>query len=256
MMPVIDGHIHIEKQDYSLELIENMERIALQKHIDELYVLDHTHKFKEFNFLYDNITEEITKEHFKKVGRMSVKEYLDFISLVKSKTWKVKFRFGLEVCFFKESYDELKEVLNKLPRFDFLIGSIHFVSGAGVDISRDIYLKVDVDEFYRQYFKDLDFMIKTKMFTFIAHPDLFKLFGVFPSFNLEPYYENLAKTLKEYNQETENNSGLVRYGYPYPGLSDELIKTFLKYDVKFHKSSDAHKYEDIGRCFNEITENR
>jgi len=29
----------------------------------------------------------------------------------------------------------------------------------------------------------------------------------------------------------------------------------LKYDVKFHKSSDAHKAEDIGRAFNTIIEN-
>lgn len=252
MDKVIDGHIHIEHQPFNLELIDNMVKVAIEKGINELYILDHTHKFKEFNFLYDNITEEITKSHFSNVGRMSVSEYIDFINLVKSKSWPVKLHFGLEVCFFKESVDELINVLNSLPKFDFLIGSIHFVNGAAVDVSKEIYLKVDVDEFYKEYFNDLEFMIKTKIFTFIAHPDLFKLFGVFPSFDLHPYYVHLAKTLVEYNQETENNSGLVRYGFPYPGLSKELIDVFMEYGVRFHKSSDAHKYQDIGRCFEKI----
>ena len=35
----------------------------------------------------------------------------------------------------------------------------------------------------------------------------------------------------------------------------ELIDVFMEYGVKFHKSSDAHKYQDIGRCFEEIIDN-
>ena len=43
---MIDGHIHFEKQPYTLEVVENMVKTAMEKEIDEIWLLDHTHKFK------------------------------------------------------------------------------------------------------------------------------------------------------------------------------------------------------------------
>ena len=254
-----DGHIHFHAQPYTFEVLEEMIQVALEKGIDELYLLDHTHKFKEFAFLYSSLKEEETLAWYNTKPRwqISVQEYINFIKLVKSKSWPIKLNFGLEVCFFKEHHEKFMEVIKSLEpfKFDFLIGSMHFVDGVGVDISENIYHKIDVDTFYKHYFKDMEIMIKTGDFTYIAHPDLFKKFNVFPSFSLTPYYISLAKTLKEYHQETENNSGLIRSGFPYPGLSPELLKIFKEYDVKFHKSSDAHIAKDIGRVFEELEEN-
>ena len=46
----------------------------------------------------------------------------------------------------------------------------------------------------------------------------------------------LAKILKDNNQVVENNSGLIRYGFSYPGLSPTMLKYLLKYnDTKFDK---------------------
>lgn len=245
---MIDGHIHFNDQDYSLETIRNMVTVAKEKGIDTLYLLDHTHKFKEFEFLYSPITEKNTYDWYWKKKRISINEYLDFIKLVKEKTWDVNLKFGLEVCYFPETEEEFKEAIKNYD-FDFLIGSIHFALGTAIDLDKDVVSSFNIDELYMDYFDRMYSLIKSNLFTFLGHPDSIKIFGLFPSFSLEPYYEKLAKLLIKYNMETEDNSGLIRYGFPYPGLDPKLRKCLDEYHVKYHKSSDAHKYEDIGRAF-------
>ena len=256
---MIDGHIHIERQNYDLNLINKMVEVAISRGVDELNILDHTHKFKEFNFLYTTLKEQRTINwyHSKLPYQKPIQEYIDFIKLVKSKKWPIKLNFGLEVCYFKEHEQALRDYLESLKpfKFDFLIGSAHFTDGACVDLCKEIYDEVDVDEFYRHYFEELHDLIHSQMFDIIAHPDFIKKFDVYPSFSLTPYYEAFAKEMKKYHQKTENNSGLIRFGYPYPGLCPELLELFKKYDVKFHRSSDAHVYTDIGRAFDKIEEN-
>ena len=256
---MIDGHIHIERQNYDLDLINHMIEVALSHGINELNILDHTHKFKEFGFLYTTLKEQHTINWYnsKVPYQKPIQEYLDFIKLVKSKKWPIKLNFGLEVCYFKEHEQELKAFLESLKpfKFDFLIGSAHFTDGKCVDLCKEIYEETDVDVFYKHYFATLKDLIHSQMFDIVAHPDLIKKFGFYPSFPLEPYYQELTNELKKYNQKTENNSGMIRFGFPYPGLCPELLKLFKDNDIKFHKSSDAHTFEDIGRAFDLMEEN-
>lgn len=247
---MIDGHVHFHKQPYTLETIERMVNVAISKGIDELYLLDHTHKFIEFKFLYTDL-KGLTKEWFDEHKFFSIKEYLDFINEVKKHKWPIKLHFGLEVCYSKNQEKELKECL-KHYHFDFLIGSIHFVNGVAIAIKKEFQEEYGVDQLYIDYFKALDDCINSKLFTFIAHPDLIKKYNLYPSFSLIPYYEHLALTLKRNNQEVENNTGLLRFGINQPGMAKELIDILKINNIKFHKSSDAHVAEDIGRSFESI----
>ena len=253
---MIDGHIHFNNQPYTLETIQNMVNVALEKGVDKLYLLDHTHKFFEFQFLYSSLEEEKTVAARERVFSRQVKlnDYIDFIKEVKKHSWPVQLFFGLEVCYSKEHNEEFKAAIEKLLpfKFDFLIGSVHFVDGAAIDLSKDIYLTRDVDEFYKHYFDSLYSLVESQTFTYVAHPDLFKIFDIFPSFDLETYFNHFCELLNKYNMKTENNSGSIRFGFPYPGVSPALMKAFKKYNIKYHRSSDAHKYEDIGRAFDQI----
>lgn len=254
---MIDGHIHFHDQPYSLSLVKEMVKVAQDKGVTELFLLDHTHKFYEFDFLYTSIKEKRTYDWFYNKEtkiKAHLDDYISFIEEVRKIDWPVKIHFGLEVCYFKDKMDEFKKLLDSLKpfEFDFLIGSIHYVDSIAVDLCKEIYDDLDIDHFYKQYFEDIIEMINSKMFTFIAHPDLYKLYAPKPSFDLTPFLERLCQTLKDNNQETENNSGLIRYGFPYPGLSKELLEMFDKYKIKYHRSSDAHKYQDIGRVFEKL----
>ena len=253
---MIDGHIHFNKQPYTLEIVNEMVKTALSKGIDEIWLLDHTHKFKEFAFLYSTLRDDLTVAWYQKKSPIPIQEYFDFIKEVKSHEWPIKIKFGLEVCYFPEHEKQLKEVLNSLPTFDFLIGSVHFEFGSGIDIKKEICEKYDIIEFNKEYFKIEEQAIKSRLFTVIGHPDLIKLYSNISNTEIYlPMIEHLASTFEQYNQLTENNSGLVRHGFPYPGLSEQVIKVFKKHHVKFHRSSDAHEAKDIGRCFEELEEN-
>ena len=249
---MLDSHIHFEHQPYDLKLIDDMVNVALSKGIDELNLLDHTHKFKEFEFLYEP-TKKDEKSYiwYKTHKTISIKEYIDFIHIVQKRKYPVKLNFGLEVCYFPETEDKLREELKKYD-LDFLIGSVHFIDGFAFDIKKENWYGRDIDNLYKRYFKITELLIKSKIFTQLGHPDAIKIFSFFPSFDLHPYYEKIAKLLKEYNMMTENNSGFARHGFTNYGLNKDFFSILEKEGVRVNKSSDAHKYEDIGNKFDEL----
>ena len=248
----IDAHIHFHKQEYLLETIDKMVKTAIQNGITELHLLDHTHKFKEFSFLYTkNSLDDVTLKHFENKKYISIKEYLNFIKIVRSKTYPISIKFGLEVCYFKQFEKELKEELSKY-NFDFLIGSVHFIDGFGYDLTKESWEGKNVDFLYKRFFETTYDLINSKLFNHLAHPDAIKIFGFKPSFSLEKYYIKVAKLLKKNNMTTENNSGFVRYGFSNYGLDEKFYEILKKYGVKILKSSDAHNYQYIGMKFDEL----
>ena len=249
---MLDSHVHIEHQPYSLELIENMVKVAKSKGIDEINLLDHTHKFREFEFLYEPAKKDPPSYiWYKDHKTISINEYLDFIKLVKSKEYPVKFNFGLEVCYFEETEDSFREMIKEYD-FDFLIGSVHFIDGFAYDLNKESWKGRDVDQLYKRYFEINEALVKSKIFTQVGHPDAIKKFGHKPSYSLIPYYEKLAKLMKSFNIMTENNTGFARFGLTNYGLNKDFFDILKKEGVKVNKSSDAHKYQDIGAKFEEI----
>ena len=253
---MIDGHIHFEKQPYSLDIVESMVKVAMEKGIDEIWLLDHTHKFKEFSFLYQNLKEDLTLRWYSKKTPISIWEYIEFIGYIKSKKWPIKIKFGLEVCYFPESEDELRRVLETLPKFDFIIGSVHFEFGTAIDIKKELQDRFDIAELYVEYFNIQKKAVRSRLFDVIGHPDAIKQYGNYPDRGLYlQLIEEFAEELSKYNQMVENNSGLMRHGFPYGGMSEDMLNIFEKYNIKYHRSSDAHIYQDIGRAFDTLKEN-
>lgn len=238
---MIDGHIHFHKQPYTLETIDLMVEEALKNGVTTLYLLDHTHKFYEFLFLYDNLSGDETLGWFKKKIHMPIKEYLDFIELVKSKEYPVEIKFGLEVCYMYEFEDRLKEELAKY-NFDFLIGSVHQINGIGYDLCVEIWDGQDTDLFYKEYYYKTKRLIESDLFDILGHPDCITAYEIYPSFPLRPYLEEIAKLLKKHNMKTENNT---KRG----GLKHEFLEILKEYNIPIHLSSDAHRYYEVGRDF-------
>lgn len=234
-----------------------MVETAISKGIDEIWVLEHTHCFKEFDFLYEDLTEPISYGLFnKKKEKKSVREFLDFAMKIKQMDWPIKIKFGLEVCYFPETESQLRDALASMPELDFKIGSVHFALGAGIDLTKEIQEKFDINELYKDYFQREIMAVKSRLFDTIGHPGLIKLFGLYPDRELYlSLIEELAVECEKYSQKVENNTGSLRYGFPYGGMSPEMLEIFLKHNVKFHKSSDAHVYKDIGRSFHTVIEN-
>lgn len=249
---MIDSHIHFDKQPYSIDTINKMVEVAINNNITEINLLDHTHKFSEFAPLYLSlVNNSFAWDWYQRKKQISLTDYLDFIKLVKTYDFPIKINFGLEVCFFKEKVDWLKAELSKYD-FDFLIGSVHFIDNIPFDLSLDNWKNQDKDMMYKRYYEIMEDLIKSQIFTSLAHPDSIKLFNIYPQYDLIPTYEKIAKLLYQYNVATENNTGLWRYNFSYPGINKQLYTILKDNNVRIYKASDAHTYDKIGYLFTDI----
>lgn len=248
-----DVHVHFlhGTGDYTVGLFERFIATALEKGVEEIYLLEHTHQFFEFYKVYTPIREYNSFQHAWLAEKMngSIDAYLKFIDSANVDDYPVKVRFGLEVCYIPETADILADVLGEYS-FDFLTGSVHWIDGWGFDHSRqkEIWRAADVNQIYRRYYEIMCELCSSGMFGGLAHPDSIKCFGYLPSIDMGDIYNELADMLNRQNMYAENNGGL-RLNYSSDlelGLNRALLGTFKSKGVRLFAASDAHKQYDVG----------
>lgn len=253
---MIDGHVHLENgpltKEYVYELIDG----AILKGIDELQILDHTHRFKEFAPLYEPHRKIKAQDNWLNTDlRNSIYEYIELIEQMKKEKLPIKVRFGLEVCYQPEEEDFLREIL-KIYNWDFLIGSIHAVYHIAYDSSwslDELWHKYNVDDIYREYFNNSYKLVESDLFTQIGHPDTIKMFNIYPSYDLTDSFEKLAELCHKHNILVENNVGCYyRYHHKDMGLNDDVLKIFKKHQCKMITVSDAHYPKDVGSYIKDV----
>ena len=52
---MVDGHIHIERGEYTYEWINQFVKKAVEKQLDEIWLLEHCYRFEEFVPMYDSV---------------------------------------------------------------------------------------------------------------------------------------------------------------------------------------------------------
>lgn len=247
---MIDGHIHIERGDYTLEWIEQFVDQAVKMNLSEIRLLEHSYRFKEFTPMYATVCakSEYVASWFKRsAGKHTLAEYFELIDRVKAQSYPVAIKFGLEICYFKE-HEGFIEQLTKDKAFDFLLGSIHYADDFAFDHMAEHWEGIDVDRLYRKFFEVSISLAKSGLFDGIAHPDSIKLFGHRPSFSLLDYYEELARELSASGMYADQNSGITRRcpGAPGLGMDEKLLQALKRWNVRIVTSSDAHCPEDVG----------
>ena len=255
---MVDGHIHIERGEYTYEWINQFVNQALEKQLDEIWLLEHCYRFEEFVPMYDSVcaySNYVDTWFHRNAGVLKMENYLTLIKQIRSSQFPVKIKFGLEICYFKE-FEDLVVELTKDKDFDFLLGSVHFVDNFAFDHKAEHWNGIDVDKIYRRYFEDSISLAKSKIFDGIGHPDAIKLFGHKPSYSLTEYYESLAKELSKSNMYADQNSGVARRcpNTASLGMDEELLKILMKNNVRIITSSDAHCPEDVGYKIKEMND--
>lgn len=257
-MYLIDNHMHLEYGDLSKDYVLKFVEVAVEKGIDEIGILDHSHRFIEFEPMYEPLkkveVQKVWLENKKKKFKDHLSELIRLKNEVQELDLPIKVKFGLEVCYTPESKEFIKDVLKNYD-FDFLVGAIHSIDGILYDMSFSkelLWEKFDVNHIYKRYYELLLNMIDSKIFDQVAHPDTIKLFNYYPNFDLKDTYLNLAKHIKDNKMKAENNTGCYyRYNHPDMGLSDELLKIFVENDVEIITTSDAHYPEHVGNYIKE-----
>jgi len=253
---MIDGHVHLEKGPLTVEYAKAFIDEAFNKGIDELQILDHTHRFKEFKEIYDDLyiikpQQEWLDRRFKD----SVNDYLKLIEELRKIDWPIKVTYGLEVCYESKNEDKIRNILNNY-QFDFLVGSVHSVNSICYDSSWSkeyLWEKYDVDYIYEEYYKEVCKLIESKLFSQLGHVDTIKMFNYYPNYDLTDTYKKVISLANINNVKIEDNVGCYyRYNHLDLGLSDELLKLCINENASIITASDAHNIKDCGYLIKEV----
>ncbi|HWS28849.1 MAG TPA: PHP domain-containing protein [Clostridia bacterium] len=253
---MIDGHIHLERGLYTLAWIDRFVDAAVRNQIDEIWLLEHCYRFREFMPMYASVcahSDYIDKWFHRKAGVLDLKEYLAFIETVRGNLYPVRIKFGVEVCYFKE-FENFVATIVRGKGLDFIVGSVHFVDAFAFDHKAEHWNGMDVDNIYRRFFETSFSLAKCGIYDGIAHPDSIKLFGHRPSFPLDACYDLLAKYLAESGMYAEQSSGVYRrcFNDVELGMNASLLRSMKAHGVRMITVSDAHCPEDVGAYIPEL----
>lgn len=254
---LVDAHTHLEYGPLSKDYVLLFAEEAARRGLSELHILDHTHRFKEFEPIYEHL--RLYPQQAKWLDSdtkfcSTLDEYHALIEEVRALSLPVRLQFGLEVCYTKDTEEFLRKVLSR-HNFDFLTGAVHSINSILYDMSFSrelLWDRFSADSIYHDYWQAVFSCAASGLFDRLAHPDTIKLFGIYPNYDQKPEYEKLSRLLKQYDVTAENNTGCYyRYDHPDLGLSDELLEVFKQHGVRMITASDAHRPEDVGNYIRE-----
>jgi histidinol-phosphatase (PHP family) len=249
-----DYHVHLRPDDVPQTPAEryltaaNAERyrlVASERGIDELGVAEHVYRFTQALDVWQH-----------ELWRDSARDDLDaYCAFVREET---DLRLGLEADFVPGREDRMAELLAARD-FDYVIGSIHFISGGALDYDRyDVWTTASSpDRVWRTYFEWLGEAAASGMFDILAHPDLVKYWGAQrprPERDPRAYYELAMEAIAESGVAIEVSTAGLRkpVGELYP--SRAFLEMVLEAGNPIALSSDAHVPDDLGRDYEQALE--
>jgi HisJ family histidinol phosphate phosphatase len=157
---LVDGHMHLENGPLTKEYVMEFINEAYKQGFDRIQILDHTHRFKEFEVIYQGVKEASDQQrewlaNKKMKFKDTLSSYVRLINEVKEEELPIEVLFGLEVCYVPEYKEEIRRILESY-QFDFLVGAIHSIDGLLYDMpwSKEIlWDKYNVDDIYHRYYE-------------------------------------------------------------------------------------------------------
>ena len=256
---MIDSHVHLEKGPYTLDWLLKFVKKASERGITALYLLEHSHRFVEFQPIYDSVIKNgsnigiYQRNWFSKRMVTRLDEYKSFIQSMRQKSFPLIIKFGLEVCYFPNCEKHIKSIISNFD-WDFLTGAIHWVDGWGFDhpAIKESWLDKDKNEVYKKYYQLMEELIQSNLFDHLAHPDSIKCFNYYPDYDLKKTYSNIAKLLAKQKMKAEFSLGLfINYGHEEFGLNKQLLAILKQENVELITASDAHDPEHVGKYIKE-----
>lgn len=256
----------LEKGPYSSEWLDLYLQKAKERNLKEVGIVDHLYRFRETRDYFEKHMDigetDLGRKQHRWLNQVMTEHMGDFVDFIESQKQKwaehgIKLKLGMEADYFPGCHNQLKELLSA-HRWDYVIGSVHFVDGWGFDNPEaiDRFEQYKLEELYGRFFQIVEEAIRSGLFDFVAHLDNLKVFNFRPHEEiLLPQYEKIARALVDTNTATEVNAGLF-YRYPIKEMcpSPNFLQVLIEAGVKFTTSSDSHFPDDIGRYVNENTE--
>lgn len=240
---IVDYHLHLRSEgqhlSHTVETVERWVEAASRRGVAELVFTEHAYYFLEMRPL---LTVPYQIDHC----QVSFEPYVEALLEAKSRGLPVK--LGLELDYYPGREDEIGELLARHP-WDFILGSIHYLDGLGIDVEPSLVGAVGVKEAYRRYFEALSDAAASGLFDALAHPDLVKfLGGVMEDWDREAFVGELGSVCLEVS-----SAGLRKpHGRLYP--EPHLLAAARDAGVGITLASDAHEPDDVGRDLEQAVE--
>jgi len=256
---MVDAHVHIERGPYTMEWIWSFVDYAGQRGITDLYLLEHSHRFREFGKVYKHVNvhdPDIGAYQRNWLGRKmqrSLDEYAQLIEEIRKEDFPISVYCGLEVCYFPGEEQEIAAVTSGY-KWDFLTGAVHWIDGWGFDhpSTSEVWNRKDVDQVYRRYYGQVKDLIESDLFDHVAHPGSVKCLGYHPRADFIDSYWAIASAARKHCVKVEFNNGLrINYGHSELGLNRDLLACLQQEGIEIVTASDAHKPEDVGLYIDE-----
>lgn len=184
--------------------------------------------------------------------RMSYEDFLQYLKDIeecqKEYSSQITILKGLEIEYIEDQLDYIKELKSKL---DYLCFGAHFYND-GPDILNKSTYEITSKKQIREYGKYVIRAIKSGLFDFIAHPDLYMI--NYPKFDrtCKRVTHQIFKVCEKYDAILEINANGIRRGlsskkdgvyYSYPCY--KFWEIGKKYKVKVIVGSDSHNPKNL-----------
>lgn len=241
-----DLHTHHKRCGHADGVIEDYIQSAIAQGFQAIGISDHTPYFAHND---DHPFPGIA------MARSEFSNYIAEVQSLKQKyDGKIDVLLGIESDFFPQHVSLYETALNEVP-FDYVIGSVHQVSGVSI-FNKNRWKgltdqeKIETKELYYDLIAQ---SARSGLFQILGHIDAMK--GYYPPFSDIPTSSKIDETLKiiaDCNVAIEiNTSGSTKeVGGWYP--SDDILARAYHYGVKVTFGSDAHTPKRIGDDFNEV----
>jgi histidinol-phosphatase (PHP family) len=241
-----DYHVHLRLDDdfseprsgpFTPANAERYREAAAERGIAELGVAEHVYRFAQALDVW-------THPFWQRYARDDIDDYCAFVRE------ETDLRLGIEADFLPGREDRMASLLDARD-WDYVVGSIHFLSDRALDVRGDwdIWRDGDPDKVWARYFETLGEAARTGMFDILAHPDLVKVWGgdaPRPEGDLRRFYDRAMEGIAESDVAIEVSTAGLRkpVGELYP--APELLEMCLEAGRPVALSSDAHAPELLG----------
>jgi histidinol-phosphatase (PHP family) len=232
---IVDYHMHLrnerEEIEHTVEAVERFCEAAAGRGIDEIGFSEHVYYFRQTRSLW-------TVPYQTERCVYDLDAYCDAVAEAKRRGLPVK--LGLEVDYVQGREEETRTLLAPYP-WDYLIGSVHFIDGHGIDGPPPLVDAVGPEETWRRYESTLSAAAASGLFDTLGHPDVVKMFGP----TLEWAWSDLIQALDGVCLEVSSAGLHKRHGRLYP--EPALLQAAHEAGVAITLASDAHAPQNVGR---------
>jgi histidinol-phosphatase (PHP family) len=238
---LIDCHIHTQRCGHATGTVDDYVRAAVRRGLVGVAITEHL-----------ALPDDLDPYRRLSMPACDLEDYLVEVDLTTQRYPDIAVVAGLEADYLPgrmaDTAAAIAEARERPDGARFVLGSVHFIGDWAFDDPHNIaeWEHRDVDAAWLKYFGLWEAAVRTGLFDCMAHPDLPKKFGHWPSFDTRELYASAARSASDAGVLVEiSTAGLRRpVGELYPG--PDLLSAFRKAGVAVTVGSDAHEPSEVG----------